>query len=204
MGDEDFFRAPAVKQLRRLRPVRQAGENLRLGGVGLQIVDAGQVLPLLRPVVEGHGLVRLHMPQKALHVHGHLAMLRRLGKERPVKVAVDQAGEVVNFRLNVRKLLKAEGIAHAHGGAGALLLVGGEILVPDGAGGGGGLPEEVGAGPGEAGLNVGVGRVQLSEQGRPISAFRSGETGGHHGSADFFPLVALIVDVVVQGHRPNN
>ena len=127
-------------------------------------------------------------------------MLRRLGEERAAEIAVDQAREVVDFRLDVRQLLKAEGVAHAHGGAGALLLVGGKILVADGAGRLGGLPVEVGPGPGEPGLHVGVGGVQLGEEGGFVPALRRREAGGHHRPAHFPALVSLIVDVVVQGY----
>ena len=80
VGYQNLLGAPAVQQLGGLRPVRQAGEDLCLGGIGLKIVDVGEVLLLLRPVVEGHGLVRLHMAQQTLDVHCHLAVLGGFGE----------------------------------------------------------------------------------------------------------------------------
>ena len=144
------------------------------------------------------------MPQQTLDVHRHLAVLCRLGEQGAVKVAVHQSCEMVDLCLHLRQLPEMEGVAHPHGGAGALFLVGGEILVADGAGGPGGLPVHIGAGAGEPGLHVGVGGIQLGEYRRPVPAFGRREAGGHHRAPHFPALVALIVDVLVQGYRPNH
>ena len=131
-------------------------------------------------------------------------MLGSLGKQGAIKVAVHQAGEVVNFRLDVRQFLEFKGVAHAHGGTRPLLLVGSEILVADGAGGLGRLPIEVGTRTGKPRLHVGVGGIQLGEQSRLVAALGRREAGGHHGAAQLLALVALIVNVVVQGHRADD
>ena len=107
------------------RELRNVGgfEDLRLRRVGLEVVDHRQVLLLFRPVVEGHGPVRLHMAQQALDIHRHLAVPGCLGKEGTVEVAVHQAGEVIDLGLDIRQLIEPEGIAHPHGGAGPLFFV---------------------------------------------------------------------------------
>ena len=118
-----------MQELGGLRPIGEARQDLRLRRVGLEVVDHRQVLLLFRPVVEGHGPVRLHMAQQALDIHRHLAVPGCLGKEGTVEVAVHQAGEVIDLGLDIRQLIEPEGIAHPHGGAGPLFFVGGEILV---------------------------------------------------------------------------
>lgn len=42
------------------------------------------------------------MTQETLHVYRHLAVLGGLGKERAVKVPVDQPREVIDGGVNVR------------------------------------------------------------------------------------------------------
>ncbi len=200
VGDEDLLGSPAVEELGRLCPVGAAGEDLRLRRVGLQVVDAGQILLLLHPVVKPHGPVRLHMAQKALYVHRHLAPPGRLGKQGPVKVPVHQAGEVVNGGVDGRQVLPGEGVAHPQGGAGPLLLVGGKILVADGTGGLGWSPEHLGPRAGKGLLQVHIRRVQLGKYGGAVPAAGGGEAGGHHRAPYLPALVSLTVDVVVQGH----
>ena len=75
------------------------------------------------------------MAQHALHVQTHLAVLGGLRQQSAVKIAVDQTGKVIDLGFHLRQLLKPEGVAHAHRGAGPLFLVGGEVLVADGASG---------------------------------------------------------------------
>ena len=94
------------------RPIGEARQDLRLRRVGLEVVDHRQVLLLFRPVVEGHGPVRLHMAQQALDIHRHLAVPGCLGKEGTVEVAVHQAGEVIDLGLDIRQLIEPKGIAH--------------------------------------------------------------------------------------------
>ena len=81
---------------RKVSMVRSRAHRARPVSYTHLVVDAGQILLFLRPVVKSHGPVRLHMAQKALYVHRHLAPPGRLGEQGPVKVPVHQAGEVVN------------------------------------------------------------------------------------------------------------
>ena len=101
---QDPLGTPTVKELGGLRLV---GQDLHLS-VGFEIVNAGEVL-LLRPAMEGHGLICLHMAQQTLDIHSHLAMLGSLGEEGAVKIAVDQACEVGVIRRSNGKPLGANG-----------------------------------------------------------------------------------------------
>ena len=144
------------------------------------------------------------MAQQALDIHRHLAVPGCLGKEGTVEVAVHQAGEVIDLGLDIRQLIEPEGIAHPHGGAGPLFFVGGEILVADGAGGLRRLPVHIRTGPGEPLLHIRIRGIQLGKHGGAVAAFGSRKAGGHHGAAHLLAFVALIVDVVIQGHRADH
>ena len=60
------------------------------------------------------------------------------------------------------------------------------------------------AGACEARLYARGGGVQLGEQGRAVAAFRCREAGVHYRTSHLFALIALIVDVVVQGYRSDD
>ena len=97
--------------MRRLDAVVRAGQDFSLGGVSLEVVDERQDLLLVRPVVEGHGLVRLNVAQHALNVNGDLAMFGALADELAVEVAVYQTGEVIHLGLDVGHFVEAERVA---------------------------------------------------------------------------------------------
>ena len=204
MGDEHFFRAPAVEHPRRLGAVRLTGQDLGLRRVGLEEVDVRQPGPFLLPVVEGHGMVGLDAPQETLGVHGDLALLRRRREHGTVEVAPDQARELPDPGLHVGQVLGAEGIAHAQGRALPAVHIGGEVLVADGAGAGRWDYVHVRAGSGEAVPDVGVVGTELHAHGGPCAAAGGGEARRHHRAAHFPDLVSLPVDVDVQGRGPRD
>ena len=154
--------------------------------------------------MERHGLIRLYVPQHTLHVQSHLAVLCGFRQQRTVKIAVNQPCKMVDAGLYLRQLVKAERIAHAHGGAGPLFLVGGEILIADGTGGLGLCPVQIRMNPGEALLDIGIRSVGLAENCGFCAASGSGKAGGHHSAAHFPALVAQIVNIVIQRNRPDH
>ena len=86
----------------------------------------------------------------------------------------------------------------------AAFLVGGEILVADGAGGLGGAPVQIRAGAGKTGFHIRVGGVELGEESGRVAGAGRGKAGGHHRAAYLLALVSEIVDVVVEGNRPDH
>ena len=204
VGDHDLLCAPLVQHMCRLDAVVRAGQDFSLGGIGLEVVDERQDFLLVRPVVERHGLVRLNVAQHALNVNRYLAVLCALADKLAVEIAVYQTGEVIHLSLDVRHLVKAERVALAERGAGALLLVGSEILVADGAGVLGRLPVQVGLDALEAFVDVRLLRVELAEDGSLRAAACGRPAGSNNCAAYLAAFVAEIVDIVVERNRADH
>ena len=187
-----------------LDAVVRAGQDFSLGGIGLEVVDERQDFLFVRPVVERHGLVRLNVAQHALNVNGYLAVLCALADELAVEVAVYQTGEVIHLGLDVRHLVKAERVALAERGAGALFLVSGEILVADGAGVLGRLPVQVSLDALEAFVDVRLLRVELAEDGSLCAAACGRPAGCDDRAAYLAAFVAEIINVVVERNRTDH
>ena len=117
MGDHDLLGSPGVQPLRRLRPVGQAGQNLRLGGVGLEEVHIGQVFLLIRPVAEAELSVFV-VAEEALHVGGYHALSMEGLNELVGEVPVEQSRQVVEPACCIRDFLREDGIGL--GGAGGV------------------------------------------------------------------------------------
>ena len=112
VGDEDLLGAPAVEDLGGLRPVREAGEDLRLRRVGLQEADIGQHLFFLRPVVVHHAAV-LHPAEHGLHVDGHHGVLGGVGDHLIGDVAPHQTRQMPDGRVDLGHLLGPVGLDDA-------------------------------------------------------------------------------------------
>ena len=205
MGDEDLLRAPAVEQLRRLRPVRQAGENLRLGGVGFQEADIGEKLLLGLPVPVDHAAVLLPT-EHALHVDGQHGALCGEGQEFIGNVAAHKARQVPDLGVNLlRDLLGPVGVDFAvHGGGPALpvrSMV--DVFGDEGVGAVEGEHRDVGGG-GEGVLQVHLGGVRLGQDGGFVPHVGGGKAGVVHRAADGLDGGSVIVHIGVLGNFSNN
>ena len=120
MGDQDFLGAPVVQHLGGRGTVVGAGQNLCLGGVGLQEPDVGQHLLLLRPVVIHHAAV-FHTAQHGLDVDGHHGVLRGEGDHLIGDIAAHQTRQMPDFCVDGGDLVGLIGLDHAvHRGGTAL------------------------------------------------------------------------------------
>ena len=200
VGDHDLLCAPAVQQFGRLRPVREAGEDLRLRRVGLEEADIGQQLLLLRPVVVHHAAV-LHTAEHALHVDGYLGMLCGVGDQLIGQVAPHQSRQMPDGGVHRRDLLRPVGVDHAGHRGGPPLPVRCviDILRHEGSPAGKGIHRDVGS--------LGKGRpqllrrhIRLGQHGGPVADVGGGKAGVVNGAANRLDRGAVIVHIRIQRH----
>ena len=135
MGDERFLDAPLHHQAGSLPPVRCAGEDLRLGGIGFQIGDVGKILLFPVPVVVHHLFSGgIWNPEIALHIQRNLAPLRQDLDNVVLIVALHQSRQLIDLRRDAfRQLRHSDGTALCQrSGAPALVLVIQELIADGG------------------------------------------------------------------------
>ena len=203
MGNENLLGTPAVEDLCGLRPVRETGQDLCLGGVGLQKADVGQHLLLLRPVVVDHAAV-FHPAQHALDIDGHHGVLGGEGNHFVGDISAHQARQMPDGRVNLRHLVGAVGGDHTvHGGGPALPVrrvvdvLGNKGLLTDQ-----GVDCDVG-GLGKGLFQIHL-RVRLGQHGDLVSDVGGGVAGVVHGAADGLDRGPVVVHIGVPGHLTDN
>ena len=101
MGDHYLLCTPVVHLPGGIFPIRQSGKDLGLGGIGLEVADVFEIFGFLRPIMEFEGLVRLHMTEHALDVHGNVGTAGALEDYVGSDVPVAEAGQMIDVRLQI-------------------------------------------------------------------------------------------------------
>ena len=200
MGDENLLGSPAAEDLGGLRPVREAGEDFRLGGVGFQEAHVRQQLFLGVPVPVDHAAVLLPA-EHALHVNGQHSFPGGKGQELVGDVPPHQARQVPDFGVDfLRNLLRPVGINFAVHGGGPALPVRGvvDVLGDEGMGAVEGEYRDVGGG-GEGVLQVHLGGVRLGQDGGLVAHVGGRKTGVVHRASDGLDGGSVIVHIGVLG-----
>ena len=126
--DHDLPRAPLAELPCGGFPVAQTGQNLRLGGIGLEEVHIRQEFAFVGPVMKAHRTA-LIVPQKALCVCGQPRPGVQRLQQFAGKVSVQQPRQMTHVKGHIRQLIHRDRVG-LRGAAGiSALAVRGEILI---------------------------------------------------------------------------